>query len=94
MDVCRQIQGLDPTLRALGMEEQLLRSTELLKLTADQVRDCAPADLLGEADQAAKKRRSDFDANLELAAKLWQARKSCGAAAPEYLSLTLNKLAQ
>jgi Tfp pilus assembly protein PilF len=94
-EVCGQVLGLDPTQRRIGSDEQLRRSVKLLQLTEDQVRACAPADLISDADKALKQRHPDLEQNLDLAGKLWQAGKGrCDATAPESLSLTLNKLAQ
>ena len=94
-DVCRETLALDPTLRGLGAEERMRRSSKLLEMALDALRSCVPADLAGEADKAAKKRSGDFEAKLDLAGKLWQARQNgCGAPVPEAVALTLNRLAQ
>jgi hypothetical protein len=53
-----------------------------------------PADIIEETDKALKKRAEDLEDNLDLANRLWQAGKGrCGSAAPEALSLALNRLA-
>ena len=92
--VCRDILELDPTMRGLNAEERLRRSSQLLGMTTDALHSCVPLDLAEEADKAAKKRSADFEARLDLAGKLWQARQNGCGTVPEAVTLTLNRLSQ
>jgi tetratricopeptide (TPR) repeat protein len=113
-DVSRQVLELDPMQRGIGPAERYRRSARLLEMTLAEVTQCTqgiPARVdqaLQELTNAAKKAlnrrvnpsgQSDaFDANLDLAEKLWQMRnKECAQPAPEAdepLGLVLAKVAQ
>lgn len=92
--VSREILALDPTLRGLGAEERMRRSADLLETVSAALHSCVPPDLADEADKVAKKRSGDFEAKLDLAGKLWQARQNGCGTVPEAVMLTLNRLAQ
>jgi tetratricopeptide (TPR) repeat protein len=90
-DECREILATDPSQRGLGAAERLSRSARLLQLTVEAAGSCAPQELLDQT----KKRVTEPEVNVDLATKIWKStQSSCGASAPEYLQLTLNKLAQ
>jgi tetratricopeptide (TPR) repeat protein len=110
LEICGQILALDPTQRGLGIEERHRRSLQLLDLVRTDLSGClnstasgAVRDLIERAGNAlkehlpARRQNAAYEANLELADQLWQARrKECSAStrpAPEYLALTLNKVA-
>jgi tetratricopeptide (TPR) repeat protein len=105
MEICSQVLSLDPTQRGLSTEDRYRRSVRILDLILQDIGSCAgvPTGLTDTATKALKehvppsRQGMAYDSNVELADKLWQARKAgCSGAAPvpEVLSLTLNKLSQ
>jgi tetratricopeptide (TPR) repeat protein len=111
LDISNQILALDPTQRGLGASERYRRSVKLVELALDGVNKClsSPApqavrELTGEAQTAlartprANQQSDAMESNLDLAEKLWQARKKeCSrpaTAAEEPLALVMAKLAQ
>jgi tetratricopeptide (TPR) repeat protein len=105
MEICNQVLTLDPSQRGLGAEERHQRSVRLLDLILQNIGSCAGAaeTLIATATKALKepvsasRQAAAYESNIELADKLWQARRTeCNGApsAPEFLSLTLNKISQ
>ena len=108
--VCDELLTLDPTRRGLGPAERFQRSLKLVELTLDQTRECAgqnpPPELRGLIEKAGKALKAHvsaarqgeaFEANLDLAEQLWQARKKeCNSppATDTPLELVLARLAQ
>lgn len=104
------VLALDPTQRGLRMAEQLARSSTLLSLASRQLAACAgpspaaPVRTVLDTAQAQldsrvrpSERREAYDANLDLAERIWQLRESscAAAAAPEDpVALVLARLAQ
>ena len=70
--------------RGIGPQERSQRSRKLVELALEGVRGCAgatPQQPLAELMEKARKRNADVEANLDLAERLWQARRSeCGPA--------------
>lgn len=104
-----QIMEMDPSRRGLGAAERFRESRKLLEMTVDAASACfgtAPPenekDLLDEARKRTAERviaaNQDVasETDIDLAEKLWQARKSACAppAADDPLALILAKLAQ
>ncbi len=105
METCNQVLSLDPSLRGLSAGEQYSRSTRILDLLLQNIGPCSGAlsGMIDTATRALKERvppsrqGSVYESNVDLADKLWQARKTeCNGAppVPEFLSLTLKKLSQ
>jgi len=111
LQLCSQVLTLDPTQRGLGIEERFERSTKVLDLLVDEIQTCPAAAAAGtlhdnlDAAQKALKlnvrpaaQSAIFESNLDLADKLWQARKAqCNPPATsnqDPLALVLNRLAQ
>lgn len=108
--LCNQVLALDPTQRGLGTGEQYRRSQALLELTLQAVEGCAGPSLealrptIDSARAAATRhappaRQQDLvDSNLDLAERLWQARRTeCPqpiSAAEEPLALVLERADQ
>lgn len=102
LDLCNELLQLDPTVRGLDSEERYRRSVKLVELTLAEVNRCTAnataesQDLFGKAAEAlaAKVRHGReneaAEANVDLAAQLWQLRKKeCKAAPPADSPLTL-----
>lgn len=111
LDICNKIVALDPTQRGLWASERYRRSVKLVELALDAVNKCAgsPApqtvrELTASAQAAlartprANQENDAMESNLDLAEKLWQARKKeCARPATEAeepLALVMAKLAQ
>ena len=105
MEICNQVLALDPSQRGLSAEERHRRSVRLLDLILQNIGSCSVASetLVATATKALKepvsasRQSAAYESNMELADKLWQARRTeCNGAlsAPEFLSLTLSKLSQ
>jgi tetratricopeptide (TPR) repeat protein len=108
--LCNQLLALDPTVRGIDAAERFHRSLKLLDLALSETRKCIgpnqPADLhvlIDGADAALKDRvsairRSDAaESNLDLAERLWQARRKECQPPPDTdspLALVLARLAQ
>lgn len=105
-NLASEVLTLDPTVRGLNQRGRYQRSAHLLELAEASLSRCsgAPGELVNEARlqlQAPARQASEGDAteaNLDLAEKLWQARKKeCPAPVPESdqaLALVLTKIAQ
>lgn len=105
-----QVLALDPTLRGLGSAEQLRRSRTLLDLASQDLAHCAqpgpgtPVQATIDSAQALIARpvrpagqRQAYEANLDLAEQVWQARAAACAGAPapdDPVALVLARLAQ
>lgn len=110
LDRCDEVLTLDPSLRGLSQEERYRRSLKLVDLTLGEASQCAGPNpspelqgLLGEAAKALKARVSAArlteasESNLDLAERLWQARrKECASppAADTPLALVLARIGQ
>jgi tetratricopeptide (TPR) repeat protein len=110
LDRCNELLMLDPALRGLSKEEHFRRSLNLVELTLGEASQCAgrnpSPELQGLLDNAAKAlkgrvsaaRQSEAsESNLDLAERLWQARrKECAAppATDSPLALVLARIAQ
>jgi len=110
LDRCNELLMLDPALRGLSREEYFRRSRKLVELTLGEASQCAgrnpSPELQGLLDQAAKALKAPVSAgrqgeaaesNLDLAERLWQARrKECAAppATDSPLALVLARIAQ
>ncbi len=107
LDLANELMTLDPTLRGLGEEERYRRSLKLVEMTESEASQCAganpPAELKDLLDAAAKAqkarlsaaRQSDAaDSNLDLAEKLWAARKECKPPPAADSPLALARIAQ
>lgn len=107
LDLCDEVVGLDPTPRGLSPAARFTRARKILQLTFDSVKQCAASPALGpltaQATEALGRRISAprqadaAEADLNLAEKLWQARKtSCASAQPpnQALSLVMEKVSQ
>ncbi len=99
--LCTQVLGLDPMRRGISARERRERSRKLLDLALAEARACGgptPAHPMAELMEQARRPPADFEANLELAERLWQARRSqCGPVASpneQALALLMSKLAQ
>ncbi|HEY1203157.1 MAG: tetratricopeptide repeat protein [Bryobacteraceae bacterium] len=99
--LCAQVLALDPVRRGIGPAEQRQRSRKLIELTLAEAQRCAgaaPPQPLVALMKKARNPGADVDANLDLAERLWQARRAeCGAAtspADQALALVMAKLAQ
>jgi tetratricopeptide (TPR) repeat protein len=110
LDTCNKLLTLDPTSRGLNQAERFRRSVKLLELTAAETSQCVGqrasphlAELLDDAGRVVKvhgatSHQSELsESNLDLAERLWQARKrecSSPAATDSPVALVLAKLAQ
>ena len=107
LDLADEVVGLDPTPRGLSPATRYARSRKILELTLDATKQCAAAPsldaLTAQATETLKHRASAArqaeagEADLNLAEKLWQARKtSCASAQPpdEALTLVMEKVSQ
>ncbi len=110
LDRCNELLMLDPALRGLSQAEYFRRSLKLVELTLGEAGQCAGPNpppelqgLLGEAAKALKARvgaarqSEASESNLDLAERLWQARrKDCASppAADSPLALVLARIAQ
>jgi tetratricopeptide (TPR) repeat protein len=107
LELCRQIQKLDPTQRGIGVKERYERSRSLVETSLRRFEQCrnqsvADADLAEKAQAALKSNvkaaglDSAMESNIDLAEHLWHAAgQSCGADAQsqEPLALVLAKIA-
>lgn len=101
LDLCRRVLELDPMRRGISTRERLARSRTLAGLALEEARACAgaaPPEPLAKLMETARRPSADTEANLDLAERLWQARRgACGAsAAPadQALALVMARLAQ
>ncbi len=110
LGLCDELLMLDPARRGLGPAERFHRSIKLVELTLDETRECTgqnpSPELRGLLDKAGKALKAHvsaarqgeaFEANLDLAEQLWQARrKECKSppATDSPLVLVLARLAQ
>ena len=113
LQLATTLAGLDPTPRRLSSAEKYQRSLYILEWVQQDLEKCIQTQASGPtAEQQALLERAEevmnrpnpgaetnemSEATLSLAAKIWQARLSCGpASAPdeEALRLIMNKLAQ
>jgi tetratricopeptide (TPR) repeat protein len=109
LELCNELLLLDPTLRGLDAEERYRRSVKLVELTLAEVNKCTAnntPELQALFDKAAVAMETKVkpahqneaaEANLDLAAQLWQLRKKeCKAvpAADSPLTLVLTRMAQ
>ncbi|HLJ13417.1 MAG TPA: tetratricopeptide repeat protein [Bryobacteraceae bacterium] len=94
LDLCEQVLALDPMQRGLNTAERLRRSTKLVAMARQAAAECG-----GTPDVVNTNAEKDaVEANLNLAERLWQARKrSCNqppAPAEEALELVLARISQ
>ena len=101
LELAGQVLALDPMRRGIGPQERSQRSRKLVELALEGVRGCAgatPQQPLAELMEKARKRNADVEANLDLAERLWQARRSeCGPAtspADQAFALVMARIAQ
>jgi thioredoxin-like negative regulator of GroEL len=106
LEVCSQIQKLDPTQRGIAVKERFERSRNLLQTALDRFEKCrgvkAPdADLADQGRAALQSNvkapdlESAMESNIDLAAHLWHAAgQSCGVDAQEPIALVLAKIAR
>ena len=97
LDLANRILDLDPTLRGLSREERLRRSRKLLELTLDDLKQCTgDSPLIKPAEIAMRKPMTTYDDNLDLADRIWQARRTnCkGSSNAEPFAIVLSKLGQ
>lgn len=99
LDLSSQVLALDPMRRGIGPREQFQRSRKLVEMTLEEARTCAgvtPPQPMAELMKM--KPGAGLEANLDLAERLWQARRSeCGPAvspADQALALVMARLAQ
>jgi tetratricopeptide (TPR) repeat protein len=106
LELCDQVLNLDPMRHGLDNPERYRRSVHVLELVVDKVTQClAPdQDLMDAANKSLARhfgttgQSEAVEANLDLAAKLWQAEKTKCASAisamDEPLQLVLAKATQ
>ena len=93
LDLASRVLALDPAVRGIGAAERFRRSRILLQMTLDADACLGPSppsqDLRGHAEGTLKDRVSPAgedaatETNLDLAAQLWQVRKSGCQPAPD-----------
>ena len=111
IDLCNQVLALDPTQRGIGTAEQYRRSLMVLRRTLEEMYGCTgspatqPLQWLTDTARTGLERQTPArrlhdaaEVNLDLAARLWQARqKTCTESAPQSdraLILVLEKAAE
>jgi tetratricopeptide (TPR) repeat protein len=110
LDRCDELLMLDPTIRGLSQDECLRRSLKLVELTMGEASQCAgqhpSPELQGLLDNGARALKARVgtahlseasESNLDLAERLWQARrKECATppATDSPLAMVLSRLAQ
>jgi thioredoxin-like negative regulator of GroEL len=105
LELCGQIQKLDPTQRGIGAKERYDRSRDLVQTALERFDKCRSAsvpdaDLADKAEAALKSsvKATELDrameSNIDLAEHLWHAAgPSCGSEAQSPMALVLAKIA-
>ncbi len=101
LELSSDVLALDPTLRGLSAKERYQRSQRILDLARESFSRCSAASAPDNGENATMRPGHENDAaeaNLDLAEKIWQARKAeCKQPIPdqdEALSLVLSKMVQ